>query len=292
MAKYCLLKGKVSYLAIQKVEEENTDDQSKNQDRGIYLDPSQYSFPELIIGFIIETLGGFLLFILTICKFFLEIFFSVFNFRLLQIKLLKGTYFSCYIGNVKAEGKLKQITFKDGDYVEMIVKPTKKNQYYVYAVRIPKYHALFFPVGAGSTTLTLLKYCAFGVGIFAALMLVILLCCQICLGYTSFIELMNLVEIITSIYIFIVLFIFFSVGGRLTFMSNRIYATLGYPKSWAHNSDKETDAFIKLNRNNDPILYNDPQSPDFEKVKKKEPSAYYYCRTPKVPSWVTIIDER
>lgn len=292
MAKYCLLKGKVSYLVIQKVEEEKKDDKNKNHDKINYSDPNHYDFLELVKEFFLDMFVGLSLLILIIYNFILEIFLSVFNFRPLQTKLLKGTHFSCYIGNVKAEGKLKQITFKDGDYVEMVVKPTSKNQYYVYAVRIPKYHALFFPVGVGSTTLTLLKYCVFVVGISAAAMLILLLCCEIFSLHISFIELMGLVETMSIIYIFIVLFLFFLAGGRLTFMSNRIYATLGYPKSWAHNSAKETEAFVKLNRNNDPILYKDPQSPDFEKVKKREPSAYYYCRTPEIPSWVTIIDER
>ncbi|MCO6547186.1 MAG: hypothetical protein J6583_05355 [Gilliamella sp.] len=114
--------------------------------------------------FIIEMIGGFILITASICKFVYEFMLSLFTFGVLQTKLLKGTPFVCYIGNVKVKGRLENVAFKNGDYVEMVVKQIDKNKYQAYAVRFPKYHALFFPKGVGLSTLQLLKYCMIGVG--------------------------------------------------------------------------------------------------------------------------------
>ena len=58
------------------------------------------------------------------------------------------------------------------------------------------------------------------------------------------------------------------------------------------NSVKENLEFKKMNRNGDPILFDDPQTPDFKKLTKYNPYADYYCRTPILPDWVTVLDER
>lgn len=34
---------------------------------------------------------------------------------------LEGKRFKCYVGSKKVQGKLEHISFKDGDYVEMVV---------------------------------------------------------------------------------------------------------------------------------------------------------------------------
>ena len=93
-------------------------------------------------------------------------------------------------------------------------------------------------------------------------------------------------------FLIVSLIFFFLAGGRYSFISNRIFATLGYPKPWLHSSVAEHDRFKKLNRSGDPELYDDPQTPEFERIKKLDPDVYYYCRTPNLPDWVEVIDER
>ncbi|SCC03734.1 hypothetical protein [Gilliamella intestini] len=282
MGKYSLLKGKVRYLKISKEKEEK------------YKNPEESGFIESILGlFIIEMIGGFILITVAICKFVYEFVLSLLTFGLLQTKLLKGTPFVCYIGNVKVKGKLENVAFNNGDYVEMVVKKIDKNTYQAYAVRFPKYHALFFPKGVGLSTLQLLKYCMFGVGS-------IILCTDILI----FISILfnhewgssEVIEITTTScigFVAFVFFFFFVFGGRSTFICNRIYATLGYPKPWLHNSWYEEFLFFKMNRRRDPELFDDPQTPEFQKIRNKDiqHSANYYCRTPIIPSWVNIIDE-
>ncbi|MWP48917.1 MULTISPECIES: hypothetical protein [unclassified Gilliamella] len=63
------------------------------------------------------------------------------------------------------------------------------------------------------------------------------------------------------------------------------------PKPWLHNWLNEHERFKKLNRSGNPELYDDPQTPEFERIKKLDPYANYYCRTPILPNWVKIIDE-
>ncbi|MCX8665704.1 hypothetical protein [Gilliamella sp. B2887] len=59
---------------------------------------------------------------------------------------LQGKHFSCYVGRKFVEGKLTHVGFKNGDYVEMVVDKIDDNFYQSYAVRIPKTHALYFPL--------------------------------------------------------------------------------------------------------------------------------------------------
>ncbi|MCX8701422.1 hypothetical protein J3U11_10105 [Gilliamella sp. B2840] len=59
---------------------------------------------------------------------------------------LEGKKFSCYVGRKFVEGKLIHVGFKNGDYVEMVVDKIDDNFYQSYAVRIPKTHALYFPL--------------------------------------------------------------------------------------------------------------------------------------------------
>ncbi|MCX8665706.1 hypothetical protein J3U13_09895 [Gilliamella sp. B2887] len=86
--------------------------------------------------------------------------------------------------------------------------------------------------------------------------------------------------------------LFFLTGGRYSFIGNRIFATLGYPKPWSHDTSAEHERFKKLNRSGDPELYDDPQTPEFERIKIRDAKATYYCRTPIIPDWVEVIDER
>ena len=205
---------------------------------------------------------------------------------------IAGQGFCCYIGSKWVEGKLVGVGFKDGDYIEVIVKPQKNNSYKAYAVRLPQQHALFFPRSVGATTLHLLKYCA----VFSAGLCVFGL---VFLFLMSFIISGNLLDhavdnivISFSFYILILFIFFFMFGGHYSFLSNKIYAIWGYPKPWLFNSVKENLQFKKMNRNGDPILFDDPQTPDFKKLTKYNPYADYYCRTPILPDWVTVLDER
>ncbi|MFQ0993067.1 hypothetical protein [Gilliamella apicola] len=66
---------------------------------------------------------------------------------------LKGKTFYCYIGKKEVLGNLEHVGFKEGDYVEMVVKQIDTNQYQSYAVRMPQYHALYFPRSIGVPTL-------------------------------------------------------------------------------------------------------------------------------------------
>ncbi|MCX8666008.1 hypothetical protein, partial [Gilliamella sp. B2887] len=83
---------------------------------------------------------------------------------------LEGKKFSCYVGRKFVEGKLTHISFKNGDYVEMVVdKSDDDNQYQSYAVRIPKIHALYFPHAVDTPTLLRLKYSAIAAGVLSLL---------------------------------------------------------------------------------------------------------------------------
>ena len=204
---------------------------------------------------------------------------------------IAGQGFCCYIGSKWVEGKLVGVGFKNDDYIEVIVKPQKNNSYKAYAVRLPQQHALFFPRSVGATTLHLLKYCAVFSGGFCILNFVLLFLMSFLLSdpltwIVSF--------LVLSFFAFILLlFIFFFMfGGHYSFLSNKIYAIWGYPKPWLFNSVKENLEFKKMNRNGDPILFDDPQTPDFKKLTKYNPYADYYCRTPILPDWVTVLDER
>jgi hypothetical protein len=205
---------------------------------------------------------------------------------------LEGKSFQCYVGRKKVKGKLEHISFKNGDYVEMAVKQLDVDLYQSYAVRMPQYHALYFPRSVGITTLTMLKYISIVLGVISLLayfVLITMMYIQIEMDISDFI-IFTMSNIF--MYFFMLILLFLSFGGRHSFISNRIYATLGYPKSWLHNSAKEHDRFKKLNRSEDPELYDDPQTPEFQRIKKLDPHANYYCRTPILPNWVKVIDER
>ena len=205
---------------------------------------------------------------------------------------LKGKTFYCYVGKKEVLGNLEHVSFKEGDYVEMVVKQIDSNQYQSYAVRMPQYHALYFPRSVGVPTLLQLKFSAIISGVmclFAYLFLTILAFFDLEKDPDDFIF-RAIATIIMFLLISIILF--FLAGGRYSFISNRIFATLGYPKPWLHSSVEEHDRFKKLNRSGDPELYDDPQTPEFERIKKLDPDAYYYCRTPNLPDWVEVIDER
>ena len=205
---------------------------------------------------------------------------------------LKGKTFYCYVGKKEVLGNLEHVSFKEGDYVEMVVKQIDSNQYQSYAVRMPQYHALYFPRSVGVPTLLQLKFSAIISGVmclFAYLFLTILAFFDLEKDPDDFIF-RTIATIIMFLLISIILF--FLAGGRYSFISNRIFATLGYPKPWLHSSVEEHDRFKKLNRSGDPELYDDPQTPEFERIKKLDPNACYYCRTPNIPDWVEVIDER
>ena len=205
---------------------------------------------------------------------------------------IAGQGFCCYIGSKWVEGKLVGVGFKDGDYIEVIVKPQKNNSYKAYAVRLPQQHALFFPRSVGTATLHLLKYCAvFSCG-FCIVILAILLLMLFIISDDLLEEMVDYLVISFFAFILLLFILFFMFGGHYSFLSNKIYAIWGYPKPWLFNSVKENLEFKKMNRNGDPILFDDPQTPDFKKLTKYNPYADYYCRTPILPDWVTVLDER
>ena len=206
---------------------------------------------------------------------------------------LKGKTFYCYVGKKEVLGNIEHVSFKEGDYVEMVVKQINSNQYQSYAVRMPQYHALYFPRSVGVPTLLQLKVSAIISGVLCLLTYIISL---ILIFISIERDYINNFIIITlsnfSMFLIVSLIFFFLAGGRYSFISNRIFATLGYPKPWLHSSVEEHDRFKKLNRSGDPELYDDPQTPEFERIKKLDPDACYYCRTPNLPDWVEVIDER
>jgi hypothetical protein len=204
---------------------------------------------------------------------------------------LEGKSFQCYVGRKKVQGKLEHISFKDGDYVEMVVKQIDDNHYQSYAVRMPQYHALYFPRSVGITTLQQLTGCSIFMGILGLLIFLFMLPATIS-TWQPFEKCFELFIMVCCVTIGLILLLFFSSGGACSFVSNRIYATLGYSKPWSHDCIKEHDRFKKLNRSEDPELFNDPQTPEFQRIKKLDSHANYYCRTPILPNWVKVIDER
>ena len=263
MAKYSLLKGKVSKLHV-------FDDHKEIRS---------------------DDIGWLALFGLMIIGAF-ELIIDIIDSLAIGNITLKGKTFYCYIGKKEVLGNLEHVGFKEEDYVEMVVKQIDTNQYQSYAVRMPQYHALYFPRSIGVPTLLKLKFCSIVSGVmclFAYLFLTILAFFDLEKDPDDFIF-RTIATIIMFLLISIILF--FLAGGRYSFISNRIFATLGYPKPWLHSSVEEHDRFKKLNRSGDPELYDDPQTPEFERIKKLDPDVYYYCRTPNLPDWVEVIDER
>ncbi|WP_334324835.1 hypothetical protein [Gilliamella apicola] len=263
MAKYSLLKGTVSQLHV-------------------FDDPKELRSDNIgwlaLFGFMI--IGAF------------ELIAAIIGSLTAGSITLKGKTFYCYVGKKEVLGNLEHVSFKEGDYVEMVVKQIDSNQYQSYAVRMPQYHALYFPRSVGVPTLLQLKFSAIISGVmclFAYLFLTILAFFDLEKDPDDFIF-RAIATIIMFLLISIILF--FLAGGRYSFISNRIFATLGYPKPWLHSSVEEHDRFKKLNRSGDPELYDDPQTPEFERIKKLDPDACYYCRTPNLPDWVEVIDER
>ena len=264
MAKYSLLKGTVSQLHV-------------------FDDPKELRSDNIgwlaLFGFMI--IGAF------------ELIAAIIGSLTAGSITLKGKTFYCYVGKKEVLGNLEHVSFKEGDYVEMVVKQIDSNQYHSYAVRMPQYHALYFPRSVGVPTLLQLKVSAIISGVLCLLTYIISL---ILIFISIERDYINNFIIITlsnfSMFLIVSLIFFFLAGGRYSFISNRIFATLGYPKPWLHSSVEEHDRFKKLNRSGDPELYDDPQTPEFERIKKLDPDAYYYCRTPNLPDWVEVIDER
>ena len=207
---------------------------------------------------------------------------------------LEGKKFSCYVGRKFVEGKLTHISFKNGDYVEMVVdKSDDDNQYQSYAVRIPKTHALYFPHAVDTPTLLRLKYSAIVAGVLSLLAYLFFFIMLLTDLNEDFFFNLAIFTISTLIgFSAILIMLFFLTGGRYSFIGNRIFATLGYPKPWLHDTLDEHLRFKKLNRSGDPELYDDPQTPEFERIIKLDRNATYYCRTPIIPDWVEVIDER
>ena len=215
---------------------------------------------------------------------------------------LDGKSFRCYVGRKEVVGKLAHVSFKDGDYVEMLVKPIEVNEYqsdsvkmadyFAYAVRMPQYHALYFPRSVGTSTLLLLKYLSIGVGVFCLIFFIfIMIIMFISMEIDSSLFMMTCIGVLL-LFVFTVCLFFYTVGGLNSFVSNRIFAALGYPKPWSHNCYEESKRFLKLNRSGAPELFDDPQTPEFRKIRKFDRSASYYCRTPILPNWIKVIDER
>ena len=153
---------------------------------------------------------------------------------------LDGKSFRCYVGRKEVVGKLAHVSFKDGDYVEMLVKPIGFNEYqsdsvkmadyFAYAVRMPQYHALYFPRSVGTSTLLLLKYLSIGVGVFCLIFFVFITIVMYISGDLDFTEFMIIYLSVFLLFIIVLFLLFLTVGGLNTFVSNRIFTALGYPK--------------------------------------------------------------
>lgn len=206
---------------------------------------------------------------------------------------LEGKKFSCYVGRKFVEGNLTHISFKNGDYVEMVVDKIDDQYYQSYAVRIPKAHALYFPHAVDTPTFLRLKYSAIIAGAFSFLIyLIYLILILTDLNDDSFYYFTLFTAATVFLFFVLTIMFFLLTGGRYSFIGNRIFATLGYPKPWLHDTLDEHLRFKKLNRSGDPELYDDPQTPEFERIKMHDRNATYYCRTPIIPDWVEVIDER
>ena len=272
MAKrYCLLKGRVKCLTVIEKNKANVEERPDGFFKSLFIEI--FALPLTIL--------------LLLYMMIKEITITLFASKTRQRKLIKGTYFSCYVGTIQVEGKLEHIIFKNDDYVEMVVELIEKNKYYAYAVRMPKCHALFFPEGNCSSTLGLFKACLF-------------VCCLLILPYICFMiiaifddgsDLIFITLLFLVIYVCSVVSCFILFGMRSTFLNNRIYATLGYRNSWRHMHAEEDYKFREMNRKRDPMLFNDPQTPEFKKRINANYAYNYYVRTPKLPQEVEIIDE-
>ena len=206
---------------------------------------------------------------------------------------LQGKHFSCYVGRKFVEGKLTHVGFKNGDYVEMVVDKIDDQYYQSYAVRIPKAHALYFPHAVDTPTFLRLKYSAIIAGAFSFLIyLIYLILILTDLNDDSFYYFTLFTAATVFLFFVLTIMFFLLTGGRYSFIGNRIFATLGYPKPWLHDTLDEHLRFKKLNRSGDPELNDDPQTPEFERIRKQDRNATYYCRTPIIPDWVEVIDER
>ncbi|MCX8693227.1 hypothetical protein J3U07_02090, partial [Gilliamella sp. B2881] len=109
------------------------------------------------------------------------------------------------------------------------------NQYQSCAVRIPKTHALYFSQAVDTPTLLRLKYLAIGLGVIFILIYIffmIMLITDTNLR-NDFLYNFTLVTF-TNFFSFlaILIMLFFITGGRYSFIGNRIFAALGYPKPW------------------------------------------------------------
>ena len=265
MAKYSLLKGTVSQLHV-------------------FDDPKELRSDNIgwlaLFGFMI--IGAF------------ELIAAIIGSLTAGSITLKGKTFYCYVGKKEVLGNLEHVSFKEGDYVEMVVKQIDSNQYQSYAVRMPQYHALYFPRSIGVPTLLKLKFSSIVSGVLCALcyLIVSIIMLFFVVDESFFSIFIDFTISIFISFLFLSIIIFISMDGRYSFISNRIFATLGYSKPWLHNCAEEHDRFKKLNRSGDPELYDDPQTPEFERIKKLDPNACYYCRTPNLPDWVEVIDER
>ncbi|WP_430876094.1 hypothetical protein [Gilliamella sp. G0441] len=204
---------------------------------------------------------------------------------------LNGKYFFCFVGNKQVDGRLTKIAFNDGDYVEIIVKPTQDDTYQAYAVRIPQQHAIIFPHPLGASTLELLELSFIMVSIFIVPIFLLLLIVGLC-DDASFAYYFSVIK--NSFWgwsIAIILFFFWG-GGGYSFFSNKIFSCLGYLEPWRYSAEKETKRFKKLHYRQDSEIFNDPQTPDFQRLKIFKGKVNYYCRTPILPDWLKVIDER
>lgn len=210
----------------------------------------------------------------------------LFNWR----PFLKGKYFNCYVGSHQVEGRLKQVGFNDGDYVEMLVKPTRDDDVYeCYAVRIPEQHALIFPSFMEETAFECVKVnfilLTFFVVIICIMVSIIGIFCGESLDYYLNVFKFSFYGLIIS-----TVFFFYAAGGGYAFFCNQILTCLGYSEAWKHSVNKETERFKKLHRAGASELFNDPQTPQFKKLQQFKGGYNYYCTTPILPNWLKIID--
>lgn len=226
-------------------------------------------------------------------KRFLLIFsiFAFFSYLFGGRPFLKGKYFYCYVGNHPVDGRLEQIDFNNGDYVEMLVKPPLDyDTYECYVVRIPQQHALIFPNFIGVSTFRYLRMLFILMTFFVVVISIVWLIVGICVGVGNSLDYyFNVVKYSFWGWIIASVFFFFAAGGGYTFFSNQILACLGYAKPWHYDVEAETKRFKRLHRTSDPEIFNDPLTPDFKKLKMFKGGFYYYCRTPILPSWLKVI---
>lgn len=208
-------------------------------------------------------------------------------------------YFRCKLGDNLIEGVFALISFKEGDYVEMVVEPLPGGSYFAFAVRRAIDHRLWLHPHATSGTQALNKYmknkssAIYGTFFITSLLGVVLLV------YSLMRMISEKLSFFIILYIFLLilgLFLVFCGYSLISMRKNRsrsgskvadkIFATLGYPNPKEIMVDLKTDNnkydFYKLTS----LYFSNT------KGRNKVKGALWlalYTNAPAIPSYINVI---